>query len=95
MSLCLSGELCSCSVNIFVDMTPETCANAFYNGELESELRRIGKADYRFKVDSDREECMKMVEIHRRESIYSHTGSECSNGCKERGTATCECILSV
>lgn len=58
-------------------------AEAFYTGEVESELRRIGKIDYRMHKDSDREKCMEMIEEFRRESIYPHT--LCCTECKSRG----------
>ena len=54
------------------ELTPRTVGEAFYNGELEDELRTIGKADHRFKYDSDREICMEMVEENRRETPYPH-----------------------
>ena len=37
-------------------------------GDLESELRRIGRIDYRFHLDSELEKCMEMVESVCRES---------------------------
>lgn len=37
------------------ELTPHTVGEAFYNGELEDELRAIGKVDYRFKCDQDPE----------------------------------------
>ena len=60
------------------------CWEAFYNGELEDELRTIGKVDYRFKYDSDRDVCMEMVEEHRRETPYPHPDSQCTEDCKSR-----------
>ena len=36
-------------------------AEAFYNGELENELRRIKLVEYRMN-DSDRESCMEEIE---------------------------------
>ena len=36
------------------ELTPRIVGEAFYNGELENELRRIGRIDYLFKRDSDR-----------------------------------------
>ena len=60
-------------------------AKAFYVGELESELRRIGKIDYRFHLDGDLEKCMEMVESVRRESLYPHPTSTCTEECKKRG----------
>ena len=43
------------------ELTPRIVGEAFYNGELENELRRIGKIDYLFKRDSDRERCMRLL----------------------------------
>lgn len=57
---------------VYVELSGHTVAEAFYNGELESELRRIGKLDYRLKRDSDRDSCMEMVEKIRCQSIYVH-----------------------
>ena len=66
-------------------MTQEACANAFYNGELEAEMRRIGKLDYLFKYDHDREKSMQMIEKHRRENLYPHREDNCSPDCRARG----------
>lgn len=60
-------------------------ADAFYNGELEHELRQIGMIEYAFKSDSDRETCMKSVEQHRVRNIYKHTPEDCSPDCARRG----------
>ena len=54
-------------------MTSKNAADAFYTGELESELRRIGKEDVVFKTDKDREAHMEMVESYRRENIIIPT----------------------
>ncbi len=75
-------------------MTAEHAAQAFYNGELELELRRLGKVNYPFKADGDREKCFEMIEMIRRESIYDHPESECSPQCKKRGTCS-HSIVSV
>ena len=64
-------------------MTPQLVADAFYNGELEAELRRVGMIDYRFKVDADREKCMDVLEEIRSQTLYPH--SVCSDDCKKRG----------
>ena len=52
---------------IIPELSPRTVAEAFYNGETENELRRMDKVEYRFKKDSNREECMTMIETARRE----------------------------
>ena len=70
---------------IIAELSPRTVAEAFYNGETENELRRMGKVDYRFKKDSDREECMTMIETFRRERIYPHNAQTCTKDCKQRG----------
>ncbi len=69
-----------------LEMSPEVCANSFYNGELENELRRMNKTSYRFRADCDREECMKMVEMHRRDNVYIHKESDCSHECSVTST---------
>ena len=85
-------------------MTSKFAADAFYNGELEAELRRIGKHDLPFLKDSDRENHMEVVESIRRESLYLHPPSECSSACKDRGDIilfnlkvilTCACVSIV
>ena len=38
------------------EFTPRIIADAFYNGEVEAELRCLDRIDYLFKKDSDREE---------------------------------------
>ena len=62
-------------------MSPKNAADAFYNGELEAEVKRIGKEDVvMFKTDNDREKFMELVECHRREQLYPHPMNECSSG---------------
>ena len=68
-----------------IELSSRIVAKAFYVGELESELRRIGKIDYRFHLDSDLEKCMEMVESVRRESLYPHPPHMCTEECKKRG----------
>ena len=55
-------------------------AKAFWTGEVEAELRRLGREDFRFKRDSDIEECMMMIEDVRRQGVYEHP--ECFHECK-------------
>ena len=43
-------------------MTAKNAAEAFYNGELEAELRRLGKENTPFFSDRDRENHMELVE---------------------------------
>ena len=73
-------------VPIFIEeLTPRIVGEAFYNGELENELRRIGKIDYLFKRDSDRERCMEVVEEVRCASLYPHLDMDCTDDSKKRG----------
>ena len=75
----------------FSEMSPEFAAEAFYNGEIEQELQRIGLDGYRFKKNSDREACFEKIKEVRRTSVYMHT--HCSKDCQERGTCTVVIIL--
>ena len=77
-------------------MTPKNVADAFYTGELEAELRRIGKETVVFKADKDRETHMEMVENCRRETLYPHPESACSPACRERDVLHKICdVLSI
>ena len=76
---------CVCSiVRAEREYTVHLVGEAFYNGELENELRRIGKIDYLFKRDSDREKCMEVVKEVSRASLYSHLDMDCTDDCKKR-----------
>lgn len=77
-----------------IELSPRIVGEAFYNGEMESELRRIDKIEYKFHKDSDREKCMDMIENARRQSIYPHNEDACTDECKKRG-ATCNCLLHM
>ena len=79
VTLLYNGE-CVFSV---MELSSWIVAKAFYVGELESELRRIGKIDYRFPLDSDLEKCMEKVESVCRESLYPHPTHMCTEECKK------------
>ena len=83
------------SWNLLVELTPKIVAEAFYNGEVESELRRIKRIEYVFRNDSDREVCMEMIEEARRQNIYPHPPSECTEECKLRGKSLVTIIYHV
>ena len=68
---------------LLAEMTPRIVAEAFYNGELENELRRIGRIEFRMLKDSDRDGCMEMIEELRRQTVYPH--GTCTPECKKRG----------
>lgn len=79
---------CRCNYLILLEileLTPRIIGEMFYNGELENELRRLGRLDYRFKLDSDREVCMHMIDELRRVNNYGHSTIECVDDCKKRG----------
>ena len=71
--------------SLLIELSPRIVSEAFYNGELENELRRINMVDYRFKKDSDREECMGIIEEIRRGKLYPHVVDMCTDECKRRG----------
>ena len=53
------------SLNLYADLSSTTVSEAFYWGELEDEMRISGMLDFAFKLDSDRESCMKLIEEKR------------------------------
>ena len=71
------------------ELHPHIVADAFYNGEIENEIRQLVRegwkfTNFSFKNDSDRERLMEVIESIRCERIYPHY--ECTAECKERGT---------
>ena len=60
-------------------------ATVFWRGEVENELRRVGMCDFKFKADADYDRCMSVIDELRRESIYPHPPSDCTDDCKKRG----------
>ncbi|KAM7429008.1 hypothetical protein ABFA07_020081 [Porites harrisoni] len=62
-------------------------AAAFFNGEMENELRDLGRLDMfgLMKEDSDREKVMSEIDKIRAKSVYDHPSADCSDACKERG----------
>ncbi|XP_064384365.1 uncharacterized protein LOC135333325 isoform X3 [Halichondria panicea] len=84
------------SLNKDQAMTEKIAADAFYNGEIENEIRFLVLATnptfslshFTFKRDSDREETMEMIETIRSCSIYPHCETDCTAVCKKRGCGT-------
>ena len=72
-----------------LELSPKNAADAFWNGELENEIRTLSQEnaltldEVVFYTDSDREKIMDKVESLRSCSIYPHI--HCSSECKERG----------
>ena len=62
-------------------------AGAFFNGEMEAELRELGRLDMfqLMKQDSDRENVMAEIDKIRAKSVYYHPSADCSEVCRERG----------
>ena len=56
-----------CYLIFHVELSPKVVASAFWRGEVENELRRIGMVDYKFNLDSDYEKCMADIDEMRRE----------------------------
>ena len=52
-----------------VELSPKIVVAAFWKGEVEAELRKIDKLDYCFRLDSDMDACMEMIESVRRETL--------------------------
>ena len=65
-----------------IQLNGHAVGGAFYNGELENELKRINRIDNRFFLNSDRENCMEMVEKTRRDNILQHNSTHCTEECK-------------
>ena len=68
-----------------VELSPKVVASAFWRGEVENELRRIGMVDYKFNLDSDYEKCMAVIDEMRREHTYPHPPNDCTEECRARG----------
>ncbi len=90
----VSSHTCVCLTLVHVlscsELNPRVTADAFYNGELEDELRllvtehpSLQLCDFPFNTDADREPIMEQVETFRAQSIYPH--HNCTNECQERG----------
>ena len=73
--------------NSFIGYGEKQCAAAFWNGELEDELREIGSLNFfgLIKKDSDREKVMEEIHKYRAKSVYRHSPEDCSDDCKARG----------
>jgi len=64
-------------------------AEAFWNAEIENELREEGKIDYIFSSADSREELMDNIDEQRAAHPYVHTN--CTDECKKRGV----CVLYI
>ena len=64
----------------------KTVSQAFWNSEVEMELRERGWEKYRFAKQEDREKLMEKVDKERATTIYAH--KHCTELCKKRGLYT-------
>lgn len=69
-----------------LNMTRKNAAAAYFNGELQNELREKGLIEKTsFTTENSREEIMKQVDAMRKRELYHHTADDCSALCKQRG----------
>ena len=61
----------------------KTVAEAFWNAELEDELRKRGWIDRVFKESKSREKLMQEIDRVRAATVYPH--DICSDECRKRG----------
>ena len=75
-------------------LSEKSAANAFWNGELEAELRERGALDMygMLHTDSDREVIMEHIDHLRAKNNYLHQPQDCTDDCKARGNRLC-CIV--
>lgn len=69
------------------------CASAFWNGELELELRELGSL-YFFKMmkkNEDREKVMEEVVKIRAKGVYIHSSDDRLDACKAKGKLRLKC----
>ena len=77
----------SCDLYFLAGYDEKQVAAAFWNGEMERELRDLGRLDFfgLMKQDEDREKVMSEIDNVRAKSVYNHPTEDCSDACKERG----------
>ena len=68
-------------------------AEAFWNAELEDELRKRELTWKKFKITNDREEHMKEIDLMRAGSVYQHP--ICSEECQKRGKVSNNCTAII
>ena len=73
------------------------CSSAFWNGELEAELRDLSRLDVfgLMKLNADREKVMQEINSVRAKSVYSHSSDDYSLEYKKRGKASCALYYMV
>ena len=58
-------------------------ARAFWNSELEDELREQGQIEYKFESVDDNNKAMEEIDRQRASTVYPH--QNCSAECRKRG----------
>lgn len=65
-------------------------ANAFWNYQVQLEMKEQNMSDYLFKGQNAQESFMNDIDIKRAHSVYPHT--KCTEDCKKRGMYTLQNI---
>ena len=68
-------------------------ANAFWNSEVEDELRKQEWTEYRIHKVGDREKAMEKVDRQRASTVYPH--QNCSEECKKRGQLSIHTLIII
>ena len=70
----------------FLGYGEKQCSSAFWNGELEADLRDLGRLDFfgLLTLNADHEKVKEEVDNVRAKSVYSHSAYDCSPECKKR-----------
>ena len=80
-----TNKRCASHCTNLSELHCKTIASAFWNHQVEAELREKGWEEYLFANTGSREECMRRIDEERAKSVYSHDENECSEECKRRG----------
>lgn len=82
---------------VHLDYSEKQCSSAFWNGELEAELRDLDRCDFfgLLKKNDDREKVMEEVDRIRSKTNYQHPSDDCSEICKARGRVTVHELLGL
>lgn len=83
----MSAESTDCFAIEMQLLHRKTVAEAFWNGELEDEIRKKDMVEWRFQDCRSREKCMQEIDNIRAVTPYKH--SICSEECNERGKDKC------
>ena len=79
------SELEDCG-NLPYELHRKMVAEAFWNVEIESELREANMISHKFTSASSREDLMCTVDEQRAKTTYQH--GDCSEECRKRGIVT-------